>query len=974
MGFLSLHSKIIKAIKTEGICKECQSIAVPTLQTSKLFMLKRSFIMCAFLAALFLIPAVAQPSHIPLSEHPRPDFQREQWKNLNGYWNFRLDRENLGEIEKWFVNPKFNQKIMVPFPWGARLSEIPNTADIGWYNRMIEVPEEWKGKRIFLIIGASDWRTSAWINGNFLGTHQGGYTPFEFELTKFVKPGQKAKLVLRVDDTPHDFKLEGKQGYGEAKGIWQTPYLEARGALSFDYIHFVPDIDKKKVTVKTRLNKIVPDMSVQLQIDTGNGSQEFIFSSFENSKNELSFNIPISNPHLWNLNDPFLYNVKASLIQNGRKEDEVFTYFGMRKVSIMNLPGTNYPYVAINNKPVYLQLTLDQSYNPDGFYTFQSDEFIREEIMRAKQIGLNGIRIHIKAEIPRKLYWADKLGLLIMADVPNFWGEPDTLARKEWNVAMQGMIRRDYNHPSIFSWVLFNETWGLFTHPDSKDKRVYLPETQEWVASRYTIVKSMDPTRLVEDNSPCNEDHVITDLNSWHAYLPGYKWKAYLDTIERRTYPGSSWNFVAGKKQGNQPMLNSECGNVWGYEGGSGDVDWSWDYHRMLNEFRRHPKCAGWLYTELHDVVNEWNGYYKYNRSNKVTGLDSFIDSMKLNDLHSMIYVSTGSDLCRDVKKGDKIEVPLFFSCMTDQLPKTGFTIKSCIHEFSSLGEKTNYAHHSFHFNPEPYSCKSLEPLKFEITSKDALLVLTISVEDTSGRVFHRNFTTFRVSPDNYSNAETVSKDSVKSLKIMHFPPNSFSDAHWTLKQWEVLNGLKVNGAGCGYFEYTLSWPEEIKMEKANGATLIFEASAKKLFGKDIEIKKAGEEDYMRGQGEQDPSLNPNSYPMTDSTKWPSKLKVLVNGIKAADIELEDDPADHRGILSWHSQPENDKLIEAGSYGYLCKVNISPDILKKAVNNQIKIRFEVDSSLPGGLALYGRNFGRYPLDPTLIITYDSSLK
>ena len=131
--------------------------------------------------------------------------------------------------------------------------------------------------------------------------------------------------------------------------------------------------------------------------------------------------------------------------------DVVQTYFGMREISVVDLPGTDYRYVALNVEPVYLQLTLDQSYHPEGFYTFPSDAFIRDEVLRAKQIGLNGLRIHIKVPIPRKLYWADRLGMLVMADVPNGWGPPDADQRAETDVALRGMIDRDFNHPSIFS-------------------------------------------------------------------------------------------------------------------------------------------------------------------------------------------------------------------------------------------------------------------------------------------------------------------------------------------------------------------------------------------------------------------------------------------------------------------------------------------------------------------------------------------
>ena len=137
---------------------------------------------------------------------------------------------------------------------------------------------------------------------------------------------------------------------------------------------------------------------------------------------------------------------------------------------------------------------------------------------------------------------------------------------------MEGMFARDYNHPSIYSWVLFNETWGLFTKT-GENERKYLPETQEWVASMYHHAKSLDSTRLVEDNSACNYDHVITDINTWHAYLPGYAWKGFLDNATEQTFPGSPWNYVEGYTQTNIPMFNSECGNVWGYEGSTGDVE-----------------------------------------------------------------------------------------------------------------------------------------------------------------------------------------------------------------------------------------------------------------------------------------------------------------------------------------------------------------------------------------------------------------
>ncbi len=279
---------------------------------------------------------------------------------------------------------------------------------------------DWEGKRVFLTVGASDWETSVWLDGSLLGKHQGGYVPFSFELTDHIQPGKIQKLVIRVDDARRDFTLYGKQGYGNARGIWQTIYLEARGESYLDALHFTPDIDEESTGVTAYLAERSEQGSYTEPKDQNAGkaiSQSVVIPA---GKDKISFNIAIPEPRLWNLEDPYLYEVEATL-----GKDLVLSYFGMRKISVVDLPGSDYPYIALNNEPIYLQLALDQSYHPEGFYTFPSDQFIKEEIQRSKSIGLNGIRTHIKAEVPRKLYWADKLGLLVMEDLPNSWGEPD---------------------------------------------------------------------------------------------------------------------------------------------------------------------------------------------------------------------------------------------------------------------------------------------------------------------------------------------------------------------------------------------------------------------------------------------------------------------------------------------------------------------------------------------------------------------
>ncbi len=439
-----------------------------------------------------------QGVRIPLAEHPRPDFQREEWQNLNGSWQFQFDGQDVGEAQGWSRNElPAPRAIVVPFPWGSPLSGVPDSASIAWYARTIEVPAGWTTgrRRVFLVIGAADWRTTAWLDGQKLGTHDGGYIPFEFELTPYVKAGQTQRLALRVDDAPRAFKLEGKQGYGNARGIWQTSYLEARGTVPLRVLHFSPDIDRKRVVVAVGLLEKAP-RELPLTLRFKNALLPPVIRRVPKGSDQVTFEVPIPNIHLWSLEDPFLYEVDAVL-----GDDRVQSYFGMRKISVVDLPGTDYRYVALNDEPIYLQLTLDQAFHPEGFYTFPSDSFVRNEILRAKQIGLNGLREHVKVESPRKLYWADRLGLLIMADIPNSWGEPDSAMHGEVESTLRGMVTRDYNHPAIFAWVLFNETWGLLTKEGEKE--VYRPETQRWVASVYREAKGMDPTRLVEDNSPC---------------------------------------------------------------------------------------------------------------------------------------------------------------------------------------------------------------------------------------------------------------------------------------------------------------------------------------------------------------------------------------------------------------------------------------------------------------------------------------
>jgi hypothetical protein len=251
-----------------------------------------------------------------------------------------------------------------------------------------------------------------------------------------------------------------------------------------------------------------------------------------------------------------------------------------------------------------------------------------------------------------------------------------------------------------------------------------------------------------------------------------------------------------------------------------------------------------------------------------------------------------------------------------------------------------------------------------------SLAVLQATLEDAAGRVLQRNFTAFAVGDGRSPRDESLGTDG-RRLRVLRADTARPSSARWSVRRWEAMGGQKQNGAGSGYFEYRLAWPRDLDPADVAGATFVAELGAKQLFAKDRPQSGRVEGDFMRGQGTADPGLNPNSYPMTDARTYPSALRVVLNGEPAGAFDLPDDPADHRGLLSWLAQERSDKptLSEAGSYGYLVSVTVPRRALAEAARSgEIVLRLEVDDALPGGLAVYGERSGRFPLDPSVVLT------
>lgn len=901
---------------------------------------------------------------IPRPEHPRPDWQRGDWLNLNGAWSFRFDPDNRGIENAWQneAESAYGSEITVPFSWASPLSGIgEDRKGTAWYRRTVDWKPSEAGGRLFLRFGAVDYVCDAWVNGRHVGRHEGGYGTFEFEVTDAWRTGADNAIVVRAEDNDRDFQARGKQGYGEIRGIWQPVWLEARPAAFIRHARFTATIEGL-VEVDAAIDAAHAGVA-SLSFDFAAGSvRHSVECSLEAGENEIRTSFQVPDPKLWSPDSPYLYEGTVRL-EGDFGEDAVNTYFGIREVGTAQFGGRDYRWVTLNGKPVYLNGTLDQSFHPTGYFTYPTDEEMRDEIFLMKRLGLNFVRIHIKPEEPRKLYWADKLGLLVMEDMPCYWGNPDETARAAYEREARETIERDFNHPSIFSWVLFNETWGLKTQTegdtgdltgDAKERLKFRPETQEWVRERYRWAKRFDPTRIVEDHSPCNWDHVETDLNTWHFYINGYEQvRSHVSEVVAKTYAGSSFNYIGDNVQGDAPLMNSECGNVWGISGGAGDSDLSWHYRYMLNEFRRHDKMCGFVFTEFRDVINEWNGYYRLDGSDKDFGYGGLVPGMTVADLHSPDFVVIDAPPCRTIDAGADVTVPLLRSSYSDRYHGRTLRLEWEL-SYEGLGGRLTGDRGSAEVRWDGYGVGELAPIAVRMPKQDAVAVLAVRLTDGEGTVIMRNFVTFDVRSGR-SEGDYGGDGRVVGVPVANFAKHSFP------YQWNSLQGHKASGGESGEFVYEVALPAQADLTAIQRIDIAFEAGSKRLLARDREGAREEKVDinYMHG-ARAVAELNPNTYPMTGERKHESRVNVLIDGERIGSFALPDDPADSRGILSWHYQAVPNRLEEAGSYGYLCKVEVPGRIAAK-LDGTRRLRLQLQAE-GGGLALYGRNAGRYPID------------
>ncbi|HUX51628.1 MAG TPA: glycoside hydrolase family 2 TIM barrel-domain containing protein [Spirochaetia bacterium] len=556
-----------------------------------------------------------------LLSHPRPDFSRRNWRSLNGDWEFEFDPTNEIDGQTRMLGLPFSRRITVPFPPQSSSSGIHDTGfyPYMWYRKTFELTDEERSRSITLHFGAVDHEATVWVNDRLVGTHVGGYVPFHFDITSAARTGANS-VVLRVKDSLDTTIPRGKQSWGSSfacwytpmSGIWQSVWLEFAPTVCISGFRIDASTDGS-VALNIHANR--PAAHHVLAIEVRFGGDRILTALKPLSYPSTVVRATIADPLLWSPESPNLYDVQLTLRGPDGQVDVVDTYFGFRTVEVT--PGG----VLLNGSAYLLRLVLDQGYWPDSLYTPPSDEALRLDIQSAKAMGFNGCRKHLKIEDPRFLAWADRLGYLVWSEFPAPYSDTDSArlsVARQWIDA----VRRDWNHPSIISWVIYNESWGIPSiHRD--------PAVQEWVKWMVDTVRSLDATRIIIDNDGWY--HVSTDLQTYHSYAPERDelLRVHHQAAETGSLPTRSLG-VDGALIAGRPLMLSEFGGIgfaaegevkagWGYEGVAEDAGaYLFRLRDLFSAVYAMTPQVGFCYTQLTDVEQEINGLLTPDRAPKL--------------------------------------------------------------------------------------------------------------------------------------------------------------------------------------------------------------------------------------------------------------------------------------------------------------------------------------------------------------------
>jgi beta-galactosidase/beta-glucuronidase len=590
-----------------------------------------------------------------ISGYPRPQFVRDKgsWENLNGPWNFAFDDPGEGVRKAWFKTFPRGERITVPFTYETPASGIGDERrhNTVWYNRTVAINKE-EGKKVFLHFEGSDYRTALWVNGVFAGSHEGAYARFSFDITWLVTPGEN-EITVRAEDSFDTSQPRGKQRwkdknfgcwYVQTTGIWKTVWLEYVNAARVVSAKMTPLFREGKLALECVLDArslTGPELGVDVLF--GDKKAASLVMPVRGDRIETTIDIRSLDISEWGVvpwtpEHPALYDISFRLLENGKTVDEVFSYFGMREISIDG------PNVLLNGTPLYQRLILDQGYWKDSHLTPPSEEALITDIDKILALGYNGVRKHQKIEDERFLYWADVKGLLVWSEMAAAYEFNDQAVHsftREW----MEIVRQNYNHPSIITWTPFNESWGV--------ARIKTSMTQQrFTLAIYYLTKSFDPYRPVI----CNDgwEHTLSDIITLHDYEEkGEDFLGrYLDHIEEilgnTIYHNNSKSaFADGFAYRGQPVILSEFGGIafnngnsgWGY---GNKVDSPEEFIKRFDAITTAIKkvdlFCGYCYTQVTDVQQEINGLLDNERNFKVDPkIIEEINLRKVGSLHRLI-------------------------------------------------------------------------------------------------------------------------------------------------------------------------------------------------------------------------------------------------------------------------------------------------------------------------------------------------
>jgi beta-galactosidase/beta-glucuronidase len=574
------------------------------------------------------------PAKTDAHAYPRPLLARPQWTNLNGVWDFCIDEEarcNHPSQVKW------NRKIVVPFAPETPLSGIGQTHlfKACWYRRKISVEQIPANHRIVLHFGAVDYRARIWINDHLAADHEGGYLPFQIDITDLLDNG-KADIIVCATDDPNDLcKPRGKQDwllephsiwYARTTGIWQTVWMESVAATRITAIQWSSEVSTWSIAMQARFAGEPDGCRLAVRLRRGDRVlMEDVFGVFDGSVSR-TLKLPdpgiddARNALLWWPWAPNLIDVELELSdRDGRIIDRATSYTAMRSVGIA---GRRF---IMNGRPMMLRLVLDQGYWRESGLTAPSDDALRQDIELTKEMGFNGVRKHQKIEDPRYLYWADRLGLMVWEEMPSAYAFDDrTVARvsSQWAQAIQ----RDISHPCIVAWVPLNESWGVPDLPQSDAQRAF-------ARSLYFLTRALDPSRPVSGND--GWEHLETDILTIHDYdgdaariQRRYEHSAMnIDHLFKNECPGNKALLLDGTSSLDRPIMLTEFGGIafsndpshtWGYRRAGTAGQFKQQLNELMNAIRALPLLSGFCYTQFTDTYQEANGLLYMDRRPKL--------------------------------------------------------------------------------------------------------------------------------------------------------------------------------------------------------------------------------------------------------------------------------------------------------------------------------------------------------------------